>query len=206
MVARALVVIDAQNEYDFGRLPISHPPLDESVRRIGRAMDAARRARIPVVVVRHTLPAAAPVFAVGSPEWQLHPVVAERHADVIIDKTLPGAFSGTPLEQWLRDHDVDTVTCTGYMTQHCVSMTARQAMHAGFAAEVLSDATGTLAYRNEAGAASAEEMHRVHLAALHATFAAVATTDEWLDAVANGTALPLSDPVRSAEWASVELR
>jgi nicotinamidase-related amidase len=44
-IRRALVVIDVQNEYFAGGgLPIEHPPIDETLPNVTRAMDAARAA------------------------------------------------------------------------------------------------------------------------------------------------------------------
>ncbi|WP_414695206.1 isochorismatase family protein, partial [Paraburkholderia sp.] len=48
---RALVVIDVQNEYVSGDLLIEYPPIETSLANIGRAIDAARAAGVPVVVV-----------------------------------------------------------------------------------------------------------------------------------------------------------
>ena len=137
MTRRALIVIDVQNEYETGALPIAHPPLAESLPNVGRAMDAARAAGALVVVVQHDSPAGSLAFAVGSHGWELHDVVASRAADHLVHKTLPGSFTGTDLEAWLRDRGVTTVTLVGYMTQHCVDTTARQAFHAGFTVEVV---------------------------------------------------------------------
>ncbi|EFC85808.1 cysteine hydrolase family protein [Parafrankia sp. EUN1f] len=190
MVRRAVVVIDVQQEYETGAMRISYPPLAGSLAAIGRVMDAAHEHRIPVVVVQQDAPATSPIFAVGSPGWRLHPEVADRHRDVLFHKRLPGAFTGTELEAWLRDRGIDTVTLVGYMTQHCVGTTARQASHLGLAVEVLADATGTLDYRNEVGAVDARSLHHGVLTVLHAGFAAVATTDDWLAALPAKRRLP----------------
>ena len=47
MPRRALIVIDVQNEYFDGALPISDPPPDLSLANIGRAMDAATEPTCP---------------------------------------------------------------------------------------------------------------------------------------------------------------
>ncbi len=198
MTRRALIVIDVQNEYETGLLPIAHPPLAESLPNVGRAMDAARAAGALVVVVQHDSPAQAPAFAVGSRGWELHDVVASRPADVVVHKTMPGAFTGTDLEVWLRERRIETVTLAGYMTQHCVDSTARQAFHAGFGVEVLADATGVPVLANAAGVVTAEELHRAHLVALQAGFAAVASTAAWMAALHDGVALPVDNPLTSA--------
>ena len=58
--------------------------------------------------------------------------------------------------------------------------TARQACHLGFGVEFLSDATGTLDFKNEAGAVSAEELHRATLVTQQMRFSRVLPTQEWL--------------------------
>jgi nicotinamidase-related amidase len=186
---RALVVIDVQNEYVTGNLRIEHPPVATSLAAIGLAMDEAGRNGVPVLVVQNHAPAGSPLFGQGSPQWQLHEVVASRPRDALFEKTLPSAFAGTGLRAWLDDHRIDTVTVAGYMTHNCDASTVIEAMHAGYAVEFLRDATGAVPYRNEAGFASAEEIHRVFSVVLHSRFAAVVATAEWVQAVRAGRPL-----------------
>jgi nicotinamidase-related amidase len=175
---RALLVIDVQNEYFFGKLPVSYPP--ESLNNILRAMDTAAKNRIPVVVIRHqALSDDSPVFRKGSPEWELHPEVAGRHSDVLIEKNWPDSFHETRLEEWLKNNGIDTLTVCGYMTQMCCDTTARRAFHLGYAVEFLSDATGTLAFNTEAGSVTGEELHRAILVT-QSRFSKVVTTDKWI--------------------------
>jgi nicotinamidase-related amidase len=49
---RALLVIDVQDEYFTGLLPITHP--HGHLDNVLRSMDAARDAGVPIVVVQHT--------------------------------------------------------------------------------------------------------------------------------------------------------
>lgn len=201
-IRRALLVIDVQNEYfSNGALPITHPPVATSLPNIVQAMDAARAAQVPVIVVQHQLPAGAPAFAPGSKGWQLHPDIAGRPADLRLDKQLPSAFTGTGLAAWLREHEINTLTITGYMTHNCNASTVFEAFHAGLAVEVLSDATGALGYDNAAGRASAEEIHRVFSVVFHSNFAAVSTTAEWLDALSTGRALSKDNVLSSNQRA-----
>lgn len=186
---RALLVIDVQNEYFTGNLRIAYPPTTISLKNIEIAMDAARAAGLPVIVVQHDMPDGAPVFAKGSPAWQLHPAVGNRPADHRINKTMASAFAGTGLAKWLSANAIDTLTVVGYMTHNCDAATIFHASHAGLQVEVLSDATGSLPYENAAGKASAEEIHRVFCTVFHSNFAAVATTHDWIAAVHAGQAL-----------------
>ena len=186
---RALLVIDVQNEYFTGQLPIEYPPVDISLPNITAAMHAARAAGVPVIVVQHDAPQGSPVFAKGSPSWQLHPQVAAIEADHHLHKTMGSAFAGTDLRAWLDSRGVDTLTIVGYMTHNCDAATIYQASHDGLQVEFLIDATGSLPYENAAGKASAEEIHRVYSTVFHSNFAAVATTSDWLKAVELGQPL-----------------
>ena len=180
---RALLVIDVQNEYFTGNLPIEFPPVSVSLPNITLAMDSASAAGVPVIVVQHDAPADSPLFAAGSPAWQLHPEVAVRRADHHIHKKAASAFAGTDLAQWLKANAIDTLTIAGYMTHNCDAATIYHAAHDGLTVEFLADATGSLPYENAAGKASAEEIHRVYSTVFHSNFAAVTTTANWVKAV-----------------------
>lgn len=182
---KALLVIDVQNEYFTGKLPVTHPA--GSLENICKAMDAASTNGVPVVLVQHTVTAPdRPVFQKGSQEWMLHPEVANRSCDLLIEKVLPGSFTGTNLEAWLRERDIDTVVISGYMTQMCCDTTARQAFHLGFGVEFLADATGTLSLTNNAGIVTAEELHRAILVTQEMLFSKVMKTAEWISGLEGG--------------------
>jgi nicotinamidase-related amidase len=177
-VTSALVVIDVQNEYVTGGLRIVHPPVDEALVRIGEAVDAAHASGVPIVLVRHTEPdPSGGIFVAGTPEWELHEVVATRPHDVVIDKQLPGSFTGTPLADWLAERDVDHLVIAGWMTHMCVDSTTRQAMHRGFDVTVLVDATGTIDVADDLPAAL---VHRVELGVLGDGFAQLRSTGDWV--------------------------
>jgi len=198
---RALIVIDVQNEYVTGNLLIEYPPVEESMANIGRAMDAAHAAGIPIVVVQNHAPEGAPAFAVGSDGWALHPVVAQRPRDHYVQKTLPSAFTETDLAQWLSGRGIDTLTVVGYMTHNCDASTIIHALHSGLAVEFLADASGSVPYRNEAGHASAEEIHRVFSVVFHSRFASVTSTDGWIQAVRQHRAIPRGGIIASNQSA-----
>ena len=177
-MSRALLVIDVQNEYFSGALPITHPA--GHLERILRVMDAAT-GRVPVAVIQHSFAQPdKPFFQKGSPGWELHPEVAARPRGVLIEKNLPGSFTGTGLEYWLRERGISTVTIAGYLTQMCCDTTARQAVHRGFQVEFLSDATGTLPLSNSAGRVTAEELHRSILCAQQMLLSEVLPSSEWI--------------------------
>ena len=181
-MSRVLLVIDVQREYFEGAFPIRHPVGHLSA--ILEVMDAANKARIPTVVVRHHQPdPESPAFRKGSDMWQLHREVESRPRDVLIDKQLPGSFTNTSLDSFLKERNVDTVCIAGYMTQVCCDTTARQAFHRGYKVEFLRDATGTLDVQNKAGSVTAEQLHESILVAQQMFISDVIDKATWLQRI-----------------------
>nr|WP_295787563.1 isochorismatase family protein [Rhodoferax sp.] len=180
---RALIVVDVQNIYADGPLLIEYPPVQDSLVRIGQAMDAAHAAGIPIVVVQEDS------FGIDTQGWKIHNVVASRPHDLLVHKTLPSAFTNTGLAAWLAERGIDTLSVVGYMTHNCNAATLYEARHMGLSAEFLSDATGAVPYANAAGRATAEEIHRVFSVVFESNFAAVVSTEKWIAAVQAGEAL-----------------
>ncbi|MBZ9818515.1 cysteine hydrolase family protein [Mesorhizobium sp. CA4] len=200
---RALVVVDVQNDYNGGSLAIQHPPFNETVANVARAMDAAAAAGIKIVVVKQMAPETSPIFAKDSHGGELHPEIARRGRDHYIEKTLPSAFTGTDLEDWLRANAIDTIAVVGYMTHNCDLSTIIHAVHMGFAVEFLSDASGSVPYANSAGFASAEDIHRVVSVVLQSRFAAVLKTAEWVDCLKTGR-LPERDTIYASNQRALQ--
>ena len=197
---RALILVDVQQQYFDGPLEIQYPPHTESLPMIARAVDVATAAGIPIVAVQHSAGEGAPVFAPGTPEFELHPEIERRRTGSwhSIVKDYGSVYAGTDVAEWLRKHDVDTVTLVGYMSNNCVLASAVEAEFLGFTTEVLSDATGAINLANEAGFADAKTVHTTLLTLLNSNWAAVADTDTWTRALDSRQALTRSDLGSSA--------
>jgi nicotinamidase-related amidase len=199
-VRRALVIVDVQQEYFEGPLEIQYPPHAESLPKIAAAIDAATAAGVPIAVIQHTSGEEASLFNPTLKGFRLHPEVARRRSPQwkTITKEYGTVFAGTDLLGWLREHDVDTITLVGYMTNNCIIASAAESETHDLAAEVLSDATGAISIANDAGYADAKTVHTTLMALLHSNFAAVATTDAWTSALDDGAALPKDNLPSSA--------
>ncbi|MFZ2889114.1 cysteine hydrolase family protein [Sulfuricurvum sp.] len=179
---RALLVIDVQNEYFTGLLPVCYP--QNTLPNVFMAIKEAKKSNIPVVIIQHTLVTPnAKAFIRESEGWELLDEIKNISYDHYIEKNFPSSFVGTDLEEWLRANDIDTLVISGYMTQFCCDTTARYAYHLGFNVEFLSDATATLAFENKAGKVSAEELHRAILIVQASRFSNVMSTQEWIDTI-----------------------
>jgi nicotinamidase-related amidase len=131
----ALVVIDLQK--GVAAFP-SLRPLDEIVEQVNLLSSAFRKRQLPVVFV---------VANGGSPGRtdatvrhmertgdfaDLLPDLKVEAGDHRITKRTRGAFTGTDLEAYLRQHAVTQVFVVGVATSNGVESTARQAYELGF--------------------------------------------------------------------------
>jgi nicotinamidase-related amidase len=173
-----LLVIDAQNDYfpPDGKLVL--PDAEGALSNILLLIDAARASGHPVIHVRHErLEADAPVFRSGSDGVRIHPSIAVDPGERIVLKHVPGAFTETPLERYLRFERTERIVVCGYMTQQCCEMTTRQAFERGIPVLFASDATAARPLTLHGKTYSQRAVHEASLAAV-GQYASVATTGE----------------------------
>jgi len=167
----AVLLIDAQNEYRTGRLPLTgiEPALAEGGRLLAAARDKAR----PVVHVQHKGRAGG-LFDPETANFAIADPVAPRAEEVVITKALPNAFAGTELEEVLRGLGVKSLIVAGFMTHMCVSSTVRAALDLGFGCTVVAGACATRDLPDgQGGTIAAAELQRAEMAALADRFAVV---------------------------------
>ena len=176
----ALLVIDVQNEYfEGGKMPITYPT--NSFENIKETMRAARKNGIPIILIQHTETwEQADSFRPGTRQHEIHPEVLEIGGDITIEKHKPSSFHETSLDSHLKEHNINTITICGFMTQMCCDTTARQGAHMGYQVNFLSDATGTLDFTNNAGHVSAKVLHETTLVTQAFAFSKVMTSADWI--------------------------
>lgn len=171
----ALLVIDFQNEYFTGKLPI--PDGMQALKNTQRLIQFADKAGLPVFHVQHVAPEDSPVFAAGSEGVEFHPLMKPRAHDRSLSKTTVSVFASTDLDSELKRAGIKTVIVAGLMTHACVAGAARDAVPQGYSVVVASDATATRAITvNGELKVSADELHRSALASIEDTFGDVMTT------------------------------
>ena len=177
----ALVIIDAQEEYRSGGLPLSG--IAAAVERLAALLAAARAAGTPVIHVVHQGRAGG-LFDLAAPGGAVLAELQPLPGETVIAKGLPNAFAGTGLDERLRAIGRPGLLLAGFMTHMCVGPTARAALDLGHRVTVAADATATRALPDVLGgpAVSAAEVQRATLAALADRFAAVVPTAALLKA------------------------
>ena len=170
-----VIIIDAQKEYDGGRLAL--PDLAPKITEIAALLARTRAMDSPVIHVRH----------LGQPGGLFDPLgdgsafvedAAPLPGEIIIDKQLPNAFAGTGLQAQIRRLGRDQLIFAGFMTHMCISSSVRAAFDLGYDCTVIATATGTRplpkAGGSDGGVLAAETVHEAALAGLADRFATVA--------------------------------
>lgn len=84
----------------------------------------------------------------GSEESQFLPAVAPAEGEIVITKTVSGAFTATNLDAVLRHMQIEWLLIAGFETDECIEATGRAALDLGYMALFADDAC--TAYEAEA--------------------------------------------------------
>ncbi|MCU1739034.1 cysteine hydrolase family protein [Pseudomonas sp.] len=173
----ALLVIDFQNEYFTGRMPI--PDGMKALENTKRLIAFADKEHIPVIHVQHIAPAGAAVFGIGGKTVDFHPQMKPRSQDKVVQKTTVSVFASTDLDAQLKKAGVKTLIISGLMTHACVAGAARDAVPLGYDVVVASDASATRAITRANGhSVTKDELQNSALAEIEDTFGSVLTTSQ----------------------------
>jgi nicotinamidase-related amidase len=135
----ALLLVDIQQAM-FGPDEICHAP-DELIARVTTLLERARNAGIPVFHVQHCEKDGA--FAPGSAGWQIHPAVAPRDGEPVIEKWTSSCFYRTDLDARLRAQDIERLIIAGLQSEFCIDSACRVAHSFGYDVTLVADAHST---------------------------------------------------------------
>lgn len=138
----ALLVIDVQ-EAMFGNdfEPPVHEP-ERLVQNITVLLDKARAAGAKVIYIRHNEPDYEP-FRMGSPLWEIRAAIAPQDGETILDKTICDSFTGTNLEDVLKEAGVTSFVTCGIQTDMCVGSATRSGLNRGYQVILAGDSHST---------------------------------------------------------------
>jgi nicotinamidase-related amidase len=178
----ALCVIDVQNEYFKPHGKRVLPDGEKALLKVMDILTSSRESGVPVIhVVHNSLDAGAQTFRAGEPGAAMHPALQVLLGERLVTKHFPGSFTGTPLEAYLRQGQVDTLLIAGFMTQMCCDTTTRQAKERGMDVWFLSDATAANDLRLGDEIISHEVVHKTELAVMASFGAKIMTVAEAVD-------------------------
>ncbi|NIF68847.1 isochorismatase family protein [Burkholderia sp. Ap-962] len=175
----ALLVIDFQNEYLNGRMPIAD--IAGAIANTQRLLAYADRHGMRVFQIQHVAPAGSPLFALGGDTVDFVPAMQPRATDTVLQKRTVSVFASTDLDRRLKADGVTTLLIAGLMTHACVAGAARDAVPLGYTVVVASDASATRGIVLANGQSiDKDTLHRAALAEIEDTFGEVLGTDEIL--------------------------
>ena len=171
MANGVLVIIDAQREYTDGLLPLAG--VGAAVEALAVLLEKARKAAAPIVHVRHKGSPTGKAFNPTLSGFEIVKQLTPRDGEMIVDKSLPNAFTGTELANHLKVSGRKNLIVGGFMTHMCVSATVRSATDHGFMSTIAADTVATRDLPDATGGATvaADAVNRITLAALSDRFA-----------------------------------
>ena len=161
---QALVVVDVQNEFsaDGLRAVPNHAEAMQCIRH--RVREAREHGRPIAWIQHHNKPNESRAFVRGTWGAELSSGLGldpGRRAEKLFEKDVYGAFTGTGLEEWLREIGAGSLLLVGFYTHMCLSTSAREALVRGFEVAVDPDGTGACNLDHELlGRQSADEVRR----------------------------------------------
>lgn len=183
----ALIIIDAQEEYRSGALPLSG--LDDALANAASLLDHWRnKGGMVIHIVHHGAPGGA-VFDPDGEYVAILPEVRPQADEEVLVKNVPNSFGHTGLDDILKKAGLKNIVLAGFMTHLCVSTTARMGHQGGYGVTVIADATATRDLpvpptlttatncHDRASVIPAEILHKAELAMLGDIFATIARTD-----------------------------
>lgn len=175
-----LLPIDVQQAFDLSAS--SNPAMEANGLRL---LAAWRGAGLPLLHVRHDSVEPGSPFRPDRPGNALREGFEPRGDEPLVTKSVNAAFIGTDLDLRLRRLRIERIVMFGMTTDMCVSTSARVASNLGYRVLVVGDATACYDLADADGrTVAAADLHRAHLATLHAEFGTVAGTDAVLAALA----------------------
>lgn len=170
----ALLCIDLQKEYFDKKRPLFISGGSKVLQNVTLLLKAAREKKITVVHVKHI--SSNPMdttFKSDTSFIEFMSETAPQHETVII-KHLPGAFSRTNLDEYLKASGVTNIIVCGLTSFLCCDTTSREAHSRGYNVYFINDATAAL----DIFGIPTKQIHRIVCAVQKWYFAKVMNTKQ----------------------------
>ena len=199
----AIIVVDMQGVFCDPEGAVYIPDAAKVIDPILRILDAGRKARIPIIYLRHVVrgdgsdtgrmrdiyPGVDAILDRNLPSVQIVDALKPHAGDIVVDKLFFSGFHNTDLDTILRARDIDTIAITGTVTNVCCESTVRDAVHREYKVVVVSDACAAQPYPDMGwGALTAEQVQQVTLTVIAHEFGEVTTTKDLIERISGGNA------------------
>ena len=172
-MARALVIVDIQNDYFPGGAHPLHEPLAAAA-AAATLLEHFRSGGDDVIHIQHVWEGPdAPFMRPDTPGVEIHEAVRPLAGELVIRKDAPNAFLRTPLERELRERGANELVVCGMMTSMCVDATVRAAADLGFEVTLAHDGCAAPALSFGGVDVAAPAVHAAFVGALALGYATV---------------------------------
>ncbi|WP_409367002.1 cysteine hydrolase family protein [Lysinibacillus sp. 38-6] len=113
------------------------------------------------------------LLPIGDPGAEMVEELKPLDDEIVVNKTTDSVLSGTNYEFLLRNMGIETVVCTGVVTDQCVASTVRSLADAGFEVILVEDAC----------AAATQQLHDAEIMIMNQIYCQVMSTNEVIDLV-----------------------
>lgn len=173
----ALIVIDQQKGLDHPKLGARNNP-DAQSEMLG-LLRLWRERSWPIVHVKHRSKQRESVFWPEQEGFEFKEDFKPQNAELVIEKSVPCAFTNNMLEGALKRLGVSEIVIVGAATNNSVESTARTGGNLGYTVYVVEDACFTFAKPDYYGKArTADDVHAMSLANLHDEYATVLSSSQ----------------------------
>ena len=174
----AIVMIDFQNEYVDGAMPLGDAGSKATV-NARLLLDKARKEAIPIFHIVHHGQDNDKIFDPLSSKVEIVDSLQPLDDEKTIVKMHPNAFYDTELQALITSAGKQQIIFAGFMSHMCVSSSVRAAFDLGFESFVCHDACATRDLPSVTGQViTASTVHDSAMAALQDRFAALVATDK----------------------------
>ena len=113
------------------------------------------------------------LLPIGDPGADMVDELKPLEDEIVVNKTTDSVLSGTNYEFLLRNMGIETVVCTGVVTDQCVASTVRSLADAGFEVILVEDAC----------AAATQTLHDAEIMIMNQIYCQVMSTDETIQLI-----------------------
>lgn len=115
------------------------------------------------------------LLPIGDPGAEMVDELKPLPDEIVVNKTTDSVLSGTNYEFLLRNMGIETVVCTGVVTDQCVASTVRSLADAGFEVILVEDAC----------AAATQALHDAEIMIMNQIYCQVMSTEETIALITN---------------------
>lgn len=115
------------------------------------------------------------LLPIGDPGAEMVDELKPLEDEIVVNKTTDSVLSGTNYEFLLRNMGIETVVCTGVVTDQCVASTVRSLADAGFEVILVEDAC----------AAATQQLHDAEIMIMNHIYCQVMSTNEVIELISD---------------------